>query len=49
MGPEPCFEKSFGIAAEDFVNAGLVSSKVKKILPELQISSHFHERRSPLS
>jgi len=37
MGAEPCFEKSFGIAGGDLVNAGVVSSKVKKILQELHV------------
>lgn len=37
MGAEPCFEKSFGIAGGDLVNAGVVSSKVKKILQELDV------------
>ena len=37
MGAEPCFEKSFAIAGRDLVNAGVVSSKVKKILQELHV------------
>ena len=37
MGAEPCFEKSFGIEGRDLVNAGVVSSKVKKILQEFHV------------
>mgnify|MGYP006269720101 CR=1 FL=1 len=37
MADEPLFEKSFNISGGDFVNAGEVASKVKKILQDLGI------------
>ena len=41
---EPPFEKSFDISGGDFVNAGEVASKVKKILQGLGISNKVIRR-----
>ncbi len=44
MGSEPSFEKSFSIAGGDIGNAGVVSSKLKKILQELHVPSQAIRR-----
>ena len=41
---EPSIQKSFNISGGDFVNAGEVASKVKKILQELGISKKVIRR-----
>jgi len=48
MADEPLFEKSFNISGGDFVNAGEVASKVKKILQDLGFRTESSAgRRSP--
>jgi anti-sigma regulatory factor (Ser/Thr protein kinase) len=44
MPDEPLFEKSFSISGGDFVNAGEVASKVKKILQDLGVSTRVIRR-----
>jgi serine/threonine-protein kinase RsbT len=44
MATDPFFEKSFNIAGGDFVNAGEVASKIKKILQDMGISSKVIRR-----
>ncbi len=44
MADEPLFEKSFNISGGDFVNAGEVASKVKKILQDLGVSNRVIRR-----
>ena len=44
IADEPSFEKSFNISGGDFVNAGEVASKVKKILQGLGISNKVIRR-----
>jgi len=44
MADEPLFERSFDITGGDFVNAGEVASKVKKILQDLDISNKVIRR-----
>ena len=44
MPDEPLFEKSFNISGGDFVNAGEVASKVKKILQDLGVSNKVIRR-----
>jgi anti-sigma regulatory factor (Ser/Thr protein kinase) len=44
MADEPVFEKSFNISGGDFVNAGEVASKVKKILQDLGVSNKVIRR-----
>jgi serine/threonine-protein kinase RsbT len=44
MPDEPLFEKSFNVSGGDFVNAGEVASKVKKILQDLGVSNKVIRR-----
>jgi anti-sigma regulatory factor (Ser/Thr protein kinase) len=44
MPDEPLFEKSFNISGGDFINAGEVASKVKKILQDLGVSNKVIRR-----
>ena len=44
MATDPFFEKSFNIAGGDFVNAGEVASKIKKILQGMGISNKVIRR-----
>ena len=44
MADEPLFEKSFNISGGDFVNAGEVASKVKKILQDLGVPNRVIRR-----
>jgi serine/threonine-protein kinase RsbT len=44
MPDEPLFEKSFNISGGDFVNAGEVASKVKKILQDLGVPNKVIRR-----
>jgi len=44
MPDEPLLEKSFNISGGDFVNAGEVASKVKKILQDLGVSNKVIRR-----
>jgi len=44
IADEPSFEKSFNISGGDFVNAGEVASKVKKILQGLGVSNKVIRR-----
>ena len=44
IADEPSFEKSFNISGGDFVNAGEVASKVKKILQDLGVSNKVIRR-----
>jgi anti-sigma regulatory factor (Ser/Thr protein kinase) len=44
MADEPLLEKSFNISGGDFVNAGEVASKVKKILQDLGVPTRVIRR-----
>jgi len=44
VGDKPCFEQSFEITGGDFINAGEVSSKIKKILQEMGVANRIIRR-----
>ncbi len=44
MGDKPLFRQTFEIIGGDFINAGEVSSKIKKILREMGVSNNIIRR-----